>query len=120
MEHQHSDMQNGHPQKHNTKEKKYTCPMHPEVISDKPGNCPKCGITLVPVKEKPEHEKMDHSKMEHSKMQMDHSKMDHGNMHGGHDHGAMIADFKKRFFVVLILTLPIVLLSPMIQQWLRV
>lgn len=22
----------------------YTCPMHPEVISDKPGNCPKCGM----------------------------------------------------------------------------
>jgi len=27
----------------------YTCPMHPEVISDKPGQCPKCGINLVPV-----------------------------------------------------------------------
>jgi rubrerythrin len=24
----------------------YTCPMHPEVISDKPGNCPKCGMKL--------------------------------------------------------------------------
>jgi rubrerythrin len=27
----------------------YTCPMHPEVISDKPGKCPKCGMNLVPV-----------------------------------------------------------------------
>ena len=26
---------------------KYTCPMHPEVISNKPGKCPKCGMTLV-------------------------------------------------------------------------
>ena len=26
----------------------YTCPMHPEVKSDKPGNCPKCGMKLVP------------------------------------------------------------------------
>jgi len=25
----------------------YTCTMHPEVISDKPGQCPKCGMDLV-------------------------------------------------------------------------
>ncbi len=25
----------------------YTCPMHPEVITDKPGKCPKCGMNLV-------------------------------------------------------------------------
>lgn len=25
---------------------KYTCPMHPEVQSDKPGSCPKCGMAL--------------------------------------------------------------------------
>ena len=25
----------------------YTCTMHPEVISDKPGKCPKCGMKLV-------------------------------------------------------------------------
>jgi multidrug efflux pump subunit AcrA (membrane-fusion protein) len=30
----------------------YTCPMHPEVISDKPGKCPKCGMDLVPVENK--------------------------------------------------------------------
>lgn len=30
----------------------YTCPMHPEVHSDKPGNCPKCGIKLVKEKAK--------------------------------------------------------------------
>src|ERR1700733_4822002 len=24
----------------------YTCPMHPEVRQDHPGNCPKCGMTL--------------------------------------------------------------------------
>ena len=25
----------------------YTCPIHPEVQQDHPGNCPKCEITLV-------------------------------------------------------------------------
>lgn len=25
----------------------YTCPMHAEVISDKQGDCPKCGMALV-------------------------------------------------------------------------
>jgi hypothetical protein len=25
----------------------YTCPMHPEVQSNAPGRCPKCGMTLV-------------------------------------------------------------------------
>ena len=27
--------------------KTYTCSMHPEVISDKPGKCPKCGMQLI-------------------------------------------------------------------------
>lgn len=30
--------------------KKYTCEMHPEVIMDAPGNCPKCGMKLVEMK----------------------------------------------------------------------
>jgi Cu+-exporting ATPase len=26
----------------------YTCPMHPQIVRDKPGNCPICGMTLEP------------------------------------------------------------------------
>jgi hypothetical protein len=28
----------------------YTCPMHTDVRADRPGNCPKCGMTLTPMK----------------------------------------------------------------------
>ncbi|HMH20503.1 MAG TPA: copper-translocating P-type ATPase [Puia sp.] len=57
---------------------------------------------------------------DHSKI--DHSKMPNGDNHAmgkeGHNHHAMmIADFKKRFYVVSALTIPIMLLSTMIQQF---
>jgi P-type Cu+ transporter len=29
--------------------KEYTCPMHPEIIQDTPGSCPKCGMALEPL-----------------------------------------------------------------------
>ena len=75
-----------------------------------------------------ENKKIDHSKMDHSKMdmtqeehaKMDHSKMDHGSVpmgSVGHDHHKMmIADFKKRFWLVIVLTIPILIISPMIQD----
>jgi heavy metal translocating P-type ATPase len=36
---------------HEKKHGQYTCPMHPEVVTDAPGKCPKCGMNLVPLKE---------------------------------------------------------------------
>lgn len=30
-----------------TMTQQYTCPMHPEIVSDNPGKCPKCGMALV-------------------------------------------------------------------------
>ncbi len=44
----------------------YTCPMHPEIHSDKPGNCPKCGMKLVKEKAKDQSHKMDD--MDHNNM----------------------------------------------------
>ena len=32
---------------------RYHCPMHPTYISDKPGDCPICGMRLIPLEEKP-------------------------------------------------------------------
>ncbi|MGV3555112.1 MAG: copper-translocating P-type ATPase [Croceibacterium sp.] len=42
----------------------------------------------------------------------------HAEHAGGHDHGAMIADYRRRFWVTLVLMPPVLLLSPMIQHWL--
>ena len=37
------------PPKPATKARKYTCPMHPEIIRDGPGSCPICGMALEPL-----------------------------------------------------------------------
>ena len=76
------------------KTKKYVCPMHPQIVQDGPGNCPICGMTLVPL-----------------------VKAKSDDPHKAHHAG--IDDFKRRFFVVLLLTVPVMLLSEMIQQWLH-
>lgn len=99
----------------------FTCPMHTEVISDKPGNCPKCGMSLVPADENTKREKTRRSEhgMTHKMHNSTHDTNTHTG-HAGHDHHAMIEDFKKRFYVVLVLTGPIMLLSQMIQHWLNI
>jgi membrane fusion protein, copper/silver efflux system len=33
----------------------YTCPMHPQIIQDRPGDCPICGMKLVPLKKDEKH-----------------------------------------------------------------
>jgi len=41
--------------------------------------------------------------------------------HAGHDHhDMMIADFRKRFYITLVCTIPVMILSTMIQHWLGV
>ena len=62
------------------------------------------------------HDKMDHSKMDHSKMQHDHGSIPMG-MPGHDHHKMMIKDFRKRFWVSTILTIPILIFSPMIQEF---
>ncbi len=37
------------PAKPMPKATKYTCPMHPEIVRDEPGSCPKCGMALEPM-----------------------------------------------------------------------
>jgi P-type Cu+ transporter len=41
----------------------YTCPMHPEVQQDHPGDCPKCGMALEPMNVSPEGNEEDESEL---------------------------------------------------------
>src|SRR5690625_3863683 len=74
------------------------------------------------------HEDHDHHKHEghgHTHEEHGHHGHDHGSHgghghHGHHDHGDMVEDFKKRFFISLIVTIPILALSPMIQDFMGV
>ena len=49
-EHDHPPSQDYGAASEQDKTEKYTCVMHPEVVMDHPGNCPKCGMKLVPLK----------------------------------------------------------------------
>ncbi|MEI3605706.1 heavy metal translocating P-type ATPase [Pseudogracilibacillus sp. SE30717A] len=51
-----------------------------------------------------------------------HKHQDHDTQggHGHHNHGDMVEDFKKRFYISLIVTFPILILSPMIQDFMGV
>src|SRR5699024_10061370 len=55
----------------------------------------------------------------HHKEEQGHSHHhNHHDQHGHHEHHEhMIEDFKKRFYISLVLTIPILLLSPMIQMF---
>ncbi len=57
---------------HNHTTTMYTCPMHPEIMRDKPGNCPKCRMHIVPVISK-EGKSSVHQEGDKSSEKMDHS-----------------------------------------------
>ncbi len=74
-------------------ELQYSCPMHPEVVQDKPGMCPECGMNLVPIKKK--------SAAEMSQ-----------NKHAGHN----TFSFLQKFWISLVLTVPIFFYSEMARE----
>src|SRR5215217_2624949 len=60
----------------------YVCPMHPEVASNSPGTCPKCGMKLVPSDALPASASDQHEGHAHG----EHEPSGHGRHHHG-DHG---------------------------------
>jgi len=79
----------------------------------KPGKCSMCNVDLREVFEEETCEHCEPKVMKH----------EHHEHHGHHDHTEhhkhMLRDFKIRFFVSIIITIPILLLSPLIQGFLN-
>lgn len=80
----------------------YTCPMHPEVVSDQQGRCPKCGMNLVAGPT--------HGFKASMSMTMG---MEHTGLAGREMAAMMEKDIRTKFWFAVILTLPIIAYSPL-------
>jgi P-type Cu+ transporter len=67
--------------------RRWTCPMHPEIVRDAPGSCPLCGMALEPMEISAEEEESEE-----------------------------LADMRRRFSVSAALTLPLFALA-MLEMW---
>lgn len=107
---------------------KFACPMHPEIISDKPGTCPKCGMRLVISPKSSVHGSKHEDHEEHAghtmkpvremsgwdkfKMSMTMSMgMEHSGLAGRAMAKLMEEDIRNKFFFALFLTIPIAIIS---------
>ncbi len=84
----------------------YTCPMHPKVVSDKPGMCSECGMNLV---------KMQNVKIKNQNVGEKSKNHDGHDKHAGHSTNI----FKMKFWVSLALSVPIVFYSDIAQMLLQ-
>src|SRR5256712_12831148 len=97
--------------------------MHPEVRSNSPGHCPKCGMQLVPTKREGRATIQEHShemKPSHQVSRWQSFKtsmtmtmgMEHTGIAGREMAKLMELDIRRKFFFALILSTPIILYSP--------
>lgn len=90
--------------------------MHPQILKDEPGKCPLCGMNLIPLggTARPEKDERSHHHQNHDHHSESDSSAAGFDKHAGHH----TPDFLKRFWITLVLSVPVLLLSHMIQQWL--
>jgi hypothetical protein len=75
----------------------YACPMHPEVVNDEPGRCPKCGMKLLAAQLGTQPATHDRSAMQHDK----HAHDRHSGEHGHVIHRRGVTDVPGLFFLGL-------------------
>lgn len=80
--------------------------MHPEIMQEKPGICPMCGMNLVPARQGAQPKHTEHSSHTESAEHTGHDR------HAGHH----TADFLKKFWISLVLTVPIFFYSEMAKE----
>lgn len=103
--------------------KRYTCPMHLQIIKEEPGKCPICGMDLIlfgePASKSNASHNSDHHSPEHGNHQEHGTHSESDDSHEMHDKhaGHSTNTFLDKFRVSLIVTIPILVLSPMIQQF---
>src|SRR3989344_3024488 len=86
----------------------YTCPMHPEIRKEMPGMCPECGMALVETRGEGRGTK-DKGQGTRDERRGTRKNGEQGayNKHGGHSTAA----FLRKFWVSLVLSVPIILYS---------
>lgn len=108
------------------KSQQYTCPMHSDVVTNKPGVCPRCGMKLIEVRragnsnEGASHHDhamapaTDLSGWDKFKMSMTMTMgMDHTGLAGREMAKIMEEDIRNKFWFSLLLTVPIIAYSPL-------
>jgi len=98
---------------------KYTCPMHPEVVSDSPGSCPKCGMALERTTPVPSGEKIEWTCPMHPEIVRDAPgscpkcgmALEPKVVAGAAEENPELRDMSRRFWVSVAFTIPIVILS---------
>ncbi len=97
----------------------YTCPMHPEIVQDTPGNCPKCGMALEPKTIAPTREKTEYTCPMHPEIVQDTPgncpkcgmALEPRTVTLDEEENPELRDMRRRFWISVFFSLPLLVLA---------